>query len=98
MNHPHLENKRVKLTLLDLSNYKHLEEIAAEPGLIQYSPNDISTPESLKSYVEEAVQGFYNKTAIPFIVFDKEKDRYAGCTRFGKINRKNKVLHIGAVL
>lgn len=92
---PVLENNRVKLSLLDLSNYEHLLHIAQEKDLIFYSPSDISTPEKLKAYVQTAVDGFYHKTIIPFIIYDKEKQAYAGSTRFGLINWKNKVLHIG---
>lgn len=92
---PHLENDRVKLTLLDLSNYEKLLEIAQEKDLIFYSPSDISSPEKLKAYVQLAVDGYYNKTIIPFIIYDKELSKYAGSTRFGLINWKNKVLHIG---
>lgn len=95
MKAPTLENNNVKLTLLDLSNYKHLETIAQEKDLIYYSPSDISTPEKLKDYVQVAVDGYNHKTAIPFIVYDKKKKVYAGATRFGLINWKNKVLHIG---
>ncbi|MTE25460.1 GNAT family N-acetyltransferase [Winogradskyella ouciana] len=95
MNIPTLENSRVKLSLLDLSNYKHLESIAQEKDLIFYSPSDISSPEKLRDYVQVAVDGYYHKTTIPFLVYDKEKQAYAGSTRFGLINWKNKVLHIG---
>lgn len=95
MKAPTLENKRVKLSLLDLSNYKHLETIAQQKNLIYYSPSDISTPEKLRDYVQVAVDGYYHKTVIPFIVFDKATQTYAGSTRFGLINWKNKLLHIG---
>ncbi|MCB0399262.1 MAG: GNAT family N-acetyltransferase [Winogradskyella sp.] len=95
MNIPTLENNRVKLSLLDLSNYKHLESIAQQKNLIYYSPSDISTPEKLRDYVQVAVDGYYHKTIIPFIVFDKATQTYAGSTRFGLINWKNKLLHIG---
>jgi len=90
-----LENNRVKLSLLDLSNYRHLIPIAQEKDLIYYSPSYISSPEKLKAYVQVAVDGYYNKTIIPFIIYDKAKQTYAGSTRFGLINNKNKVLHIG---
>jgi len=92
---PTLENNRVKLALLDLSNYKHLSAIAQEPNLIQYSPSNISTQEKLKEYVQIAIDGYYQRTTIPFIIFDKTNQSYAGCTRFGLINWNNKVLHIG---
>ena len=87
---PTLENDRVKLTLLDLSNFKHLLLVAQQENLIQYSPSDISTPEKLKEYVEIAVDGYYQKTSIPFIIYDKRMRAYAGSTRFGMINYKNK--------
>jgi len=92
---PTLENKVVKLSLLDLSNYEHLIPISKEDRLIQFSPSDISTPEKLKDYVQTAVDGYYHKTTIPFVIFDKVKNKYAGSTRFGLINWKDKVLHIG---
>ncbi|WP_439151858.1 GNAT family N-acetyltransferase [Winogradskyella sp.] len=90
-----LENNRVKLNLLDLSNYEHLLGIAQEKDLLVYSPSDIFTPEKLRAYVKTAVDVYYNKTIMPFIIFDKEKEAYAGSTRFGLINWDTKVLHIG---
>lgn len=92
---PTLENQRVKLSVLGMRNYKHLIDIAKEPNLVQFSPSKIDTESDLKNYVETAVTDFYNKTAIPFIVFDKQQNAYAGCTRFGLINWHHKVLHIG---
>ncbi|MBR9846329.1 MAG: GNAT family N-acetyltransferase [Algicola sp.] len=92
---PTLENERVKLSALTLDNYHHLTQIAQEKDLIYYSPSDISTPEQLKNYVETALDGFQNKSILPFIIYDKLKQKYAGSTRFGLINWKNKVLHIG---
>ena len=95
MNAPHLENDHVKLILLDLSNYKQLSEIASQKDLLHYSPSDISTLENLKSYVQSAVDDYYHSIGIPFIIYDKTKNAFAGSTRFGLINLKNKVLHIG---
>ena len=95
MKAPILENERVKLSLLDLSNYKHLVSVANESNLVQYSPSKIDTPEDLKDYVQIAVDGYYNKTIIPFLIYDKQKEAYAGSSRFGLINWHNKVLHIG---
>jgi RimJ/RimL family protein N-acetyltransferase len=92
---PTLENERVKLVLLDLSNYKQLLAVSQEENLIQYSPSFISTPEELLVYVQTAVDGFYHKTIIPFIIYDKELEAFAGSTRFGLINWEHKVLHIG---
>jgi len=95
MNTPTLENDRVRLTLLDLSNYKHLVKIAQEPNLVQYSPSKIDTPEDLKAYVQTAVDGYYHCTVIPFIIYDKQNKDYAGSTRFANIDAHNKKLEIG---
>ena len=96
MNAPTLSNQRVKLSLLDLSNYKHLIAIGQQDKLVQYSPTDIMTPESLKDYTQMAVDAYYHKTAIPFIIYDKEKQAYAGSTRYMNIHWKNRVLEIGS--
>jgi len=96
MKPPQLENERVKLTLLDLSNYKHLIPIGAQENLVRYSPSKIDTPEDLKDFVQKVVDDYYHKAAIPFIIFDKRTNTYAGCTRFMNIDWNNKVLHIGS--
>ncbi len=90
-----LENKRVKLSLLTIENYTLLTKIAQEKDLIYYSPSDISSPKKLKNYVEIAIDNYNNNQAVPFIIYDKQEQTYSGSTRFGLINHKNKVLHIG---
>jgi len=90
-----LENNRVKLLPLTLKNYEVLTQIAQEKDLVYYSPSTISTPEHLRDYVGTAINLQKNNQALPFLIFDKEKQTYAGSTRFGLINEKNRVLHIG---
>jgi RimJ/RimL family protein N-acetyltransferase len=92
---PILENNRVKLIPLSLKNFTKLLEISQQTNLLQYSPSKIDTLKDLKAYVKTVIDSHNKKEAIPFIVFDKEKQAYAGCTRFGHIHWKNKVLHIG---
>ena len=91
-----LENEAVKLSLLTLDNYRELIPVASQEKLVQYSPSDIETPETLKNYVEVAVAQWRQKAAIPFIIYDKKRDAYAGSTRYMDIDWKNKVLHIGS--
>lgn len=93
---PNLENERVKLALLDLSNYKYLMEIAQEKDLVFYSPSKIDTPEDLRIFVQNAVDDYYHKTAVPFIIYDKKFKKYAGSSRYMNIDRMNKVLEIGS--
>lgn len=91
-----LENELVRLYPLAIDNYKNLFNIAFQPKLIEYSPSNISTKKALKNYVETALKSKALKEAIPFIVYSKKQDLYAGCTRYMNIDWPNKVLHIGA--
>ncbi len=91
-----LENNYVQLSLLTLENYQQLLSIAAEPGLVKYSPSEISTPEALRNYVETALAESARMISIPFIIYDKVVQKYAGSTRYMNIDRKNKILHIGS--
>jgi RimJ/RimL family protein N-acetyltransferase len=90
-----LENNRVKLTLLTLDNYTLISEIAKQDNLVQYSPSKITNPQDFLKYTETAVLGYNTGTIIPFLIFDKKTNTYAGTTRFGHIDNHNKVLHIG---
>lgn len=90
-----LENNRVKLTLLTLDNYTLISEIAKQDNLVQYSPSKITDPQDFQQYTETAVGGYMNGATIPFLIFDKKTNTYAGTTRFGHIDNRNKVLHIG---
>ena len=91
-----LENEYVKLSPLTLENYHELFPIASQEKLVEYSPSDIETPESLKNYVETALREQQLNQSIPFIIYDIKAKRYAGCTRFMNINWPHKVLEIGS--
>ena len=91
-----LENDYAKLEPLTMENYQHLIPIALQEKLVQYSPSDIETPESLKYYVEIALKQQQLNQNIPFIIYDKKTQTYAGCTRFMNINWQHKVLEIGS--
>lgn len=95
-NTPTLENERVILSPLTIDNYEKLISIASQDKLVQYSPSDIATPASLKNYVEIALKQQKAGTSIPFIIYDRKHNAFAGCTRFMHINTKNKILHIGS--
>lgn len=91
-----LENDFVKLSPLTLENHHHLYPIASQEKLVQYSPSDIETSAGLKNYVETALEHQKKELAIPFIIFDKKSEKYAGSSRYMGIDWKNKVLEIGS--
>jgi len=78
-----LENERVRLKpLLDLDIDILLSFVKSEPNLWQYSTIPPNTPERMKSYLSKAISDRSRGDSHPFLVYDKLKDSYAGCTRF----------------
>ena len=91
-----LEDDRVRLELLTSRHAGLLSDVASEPKLVQYSPSDIETADALLQYIQAAVKGYQQKTTIPFAIFDKREQKYAGSTRYMNIDPKNRVLEIGS--
>ncbi|MGB1207386.1 MAG: GNAT family N-acetyltransferase [Chitinophagales bacterium] len=91
-----LENERVRLEPLQRSHLEKLLPIALKyPNLLQYSPSPFGTKTALRQYIEIALAAKKNKIRIPFAIFDKQKNEYAGSTSFGNISPKDKRLEIG---
>lgn len=90
-----LQNKRAKLIALERHHYRDLLPLSKQVDLFQFGSSDISTPKKLRSYMKEAFDLRDKGLALPFIIFDKKFNRFAGSTRFGHIDKKNKVVHIG---
>jgi RimJ/RimL family protein N-acetyltransferase len=91
-----LENDFVTLHPLTLENYENLISVASQKNLVQYSPSDIYTAEALKNYVKSALEQKERRTSIPFIIFDKRKQQFAGSTRYMNIHLQYKTLEIGS--
>lgn len=87
-----LENELVKLEPLQTAHSKILWPIAQQIDLYQYSSSDVSSIEKLKGYISTALQ---DNNVIAFIIYDKRNAIHVGSTRYGNIDVKNKVLHIG---
>ena len=90
-----LENKRAKLLPLEPHHYRDLLPLSKQVDLYKYGSSDISTPQKLKKYMNEAFAKKEQGLALPFIIYDKKFEHFAGSTRFGNIDKNNKVLHIG---
>ena len=90
-----LENNRAKLISLESFHYQDLLPLSKEVDLNAYGGSDISTAPKLKTYIKDAIIRREATTALPFIIFDKKLTRFAGSTRFGNIDKINKVVHIG---
>lgn len=95
MNYPDLENDFVRLLPLQLAHYELLLPLSTQVDLHQYGPSDISTPDKLKTYIDEALAKAKQGTAWPYLIYDKSKEAYAGSTRYGYIDTFHQTLHIG---
>lgn len=91
-----LENDRVKMRLLMANDLEHLLPFAEhEPELWKYSLMSAGSRELMEKYISFAVQKMEELSQIPFIVFDKKLNRYAGCTRFYNIDFGQKNMLLG---
>lgn len=91
-----LEDDKVKLCPLQRTDIQYLKQFAEqEPQLWKYSLAQIKNVQDLETYIEIAVQARIDEKEYPFIVYDKEKKRYAGSTRFYDIQLSFSTLQIG---
>ncbi len=91
-----LENNRVLLRPLQEKDVEHLLSFSLqEPELWTYSFQQADGEDNLKRYIENALLCKQNKTEYPFIIFDKQTQRYAGSTRFYDIQISHQSLEIG---
>lgn len=91
-----LENDFVKLIPLQITDYDKLVSFSInEPELWKYSLFEANSAEKLKNYIDFAIKKRENLKEYPFIVFDKQKEQYAGSTRFYDIQNNNKTLQLG---
>ncbi len=78
-----LENDRVLLRPLALADVSLLEKyVTEEPDLWSYSLVAIKDSADLENYIKDAIKARIEKTAYPFIVFDKLTKTFVGSTRF----------------
>ncbi len=91
-----LENNIVQLTPLKETDFDHLLEFSInEPALWTYSLIQANSPENLKIYINNALNGRVNKHSYAFTVFDKRVNKYAGSTRFYDIQFQQATLQLG---
>lgn len=76
--------------LLFLSEY-----VINEPEIWQFSLVAIQNVEDLKGYIQTALQSRMDKSAYPFIVFDKAAQTYVGSTRFYDIQLASETTQLG---
>jgi RimJ/RimL family protein N-acetyltransferase len=91
-----LEDERVILRpLCSLDAAELATYVSNEPEIWKYSLVAIHKVEDLNGYIETAIQSRKDKTAYPFIVFDKQLNKYVGSTRFYDIQWAFETMQLG---
>jgi RimJ/RimL family protein N-acetyltransferase len=91
-----LEDKRVLLRPLQPEDKKNLLPFSLnERDTWKYSLISAAGETGLQNYLDIAFEGKASGKEYPFIVFDKQKNEYAGSTRFYDINLPFKTLQLG---
>ncbi|MFT4532880.1 MAG: RimJ/RimL family protein N-acetyltransferase [Saprospiraceae bacterium] len=91
-----LENNRVLLRPIEAGDFDFLLPYSInEPTLWQYSLTPANGPENLKKYIDFALEKREKKDCYPFIVFDKQTQKYAGSTRFYDYQETHKTVQLG---
>ncbi|EJG02148.1 MULTISPECIES: GNAT family N-acetyltransferase [Flavobacterium] len=67
----------------------------ADTDLLQYSPSPIYNKELLEKYIGKALENRLSKNRYTFCVFDKIRNKYAGCTSYLNISNADDRLEIG---
>ncbi|OXG05838.1 RimJ/RimL family protein N-acetyltransferase [Flavobacterium araucananum] len=91
-----LEDDLVLLRSLEETDVDNLLEISInEPETWKYSLVGADGKENLVKYIQSAIKNRENQREIPFIVFDKRTQKYAGSTRFYDVQPDYKTLQLG---
>ena len=91
-----LENNRVQLRPLVKTDIALLLPFSLkEPFLWKYSITTAAGEEALTSYVESALALRETEKGYPFLVYDKQHQLIAGCTRFYGMDFYHKTLSLG---
>lgn len=90
-----LEGEFVRLDPLKAEHLDSLCEIGLEENLWQWSPEQITSREEMRQYIENALDEQSRGFSLPFVTIEKSSEKVVGSTRFGNIDTKNRRTEIG---
>lgn len=91
-----LEDERVLLRPLKEKDFANFLPFAInEPTLWEYSLVSAAGENGLRNYMSLALEAKATGKEYPFIIFDKQANKYAGSTRFYDINLSFQTLQLG---
>lgn len=90
-----LENDRVQLRRVRLTDRAAFERIAFEPAIWRHFVAQVTNHEELDRFLEQAVQDTLNGTRIVFAIIDRATGHIVGSTAFGNLAEGERRLEIG---
>jgi len=93
--HVLLQNNRARLEPLEEKHFAPLWQIAQQKELWEFTTAKIDSEEDFRRYFDTALQEVNDGLSYVWAIFDKEQNKYAGCTRYGNISLLHKRVEIG---
>lgn len=90
-----LENDRARLEPLQAGHFDLLLPVALNPEIWEFTSANVTDKASFQKYFAQALNEKAQKVSYPFAIYDKQANRYAGCTRYANIVFEHKRLEIG---
>ena len=90
-----LENRRVRLRPLELTDFEALKALAMDADLWQYTLTRADDAVSLAAYLRQAVEGRQQGLRYAFAIIDRETGALAGSTSYYNVAEADQRLSIG---
>ena len=90
-----LENSRVRLRPLELTDFEALKAVAMDADLWQYTLTRADDAVSLAAYLRQAVEAREQGLRYPFVIIDRETGELAGSTSYYSVLEPDQRLSIG---
>jgi len=90
-----LENSRVRLRPLELTDFEALKAVAMDAELWQYTLTRADDAVSLAAYIRQAVEAREQGLRYPFAIIDRETGELAGSTSYYNVAEADQRLSIG---
>ena len=90
-----LENSRVRLRPLELTDFEALKAVAMDAELWHYTLTRADDAVSLAAYIRQAVEAREQGLRYPFAIIDRETGELAGSTSYYNVAEADQRLSIG---
>jgi N-acetyltransferase len=90
-----LETDRVRLRVLREPDIEPLRRLIKSDTTWKYFTKDLADETTYDTWMREALSEYASEKRVPFSIFDKERNAFAGSTSYGNISFFDKRIEIG---